>query len=395
MITIKRAGNLLEISDATLVSLLDEPLSYSHRVTYFGEKLMERLQYKREHPQERSFQPAFEFVKRTMYQVKDGRIYCAAGLKSRVFKSLSGYGLEYTYSDLRTNLLPAANYDRLSDLGEISFKYKQDQVLTTIDSCDGGIIVAPTGYGKTFILMLLLKLYPKSKIVVVSPGLDLLKSTYERLLSVCPDIGRIGGGKSELGYRVTLCSADSLHKADLEAAQLIIYDEVHSAGTDSRIKDLSRFTNAKFIGFSALFPARSDGADDMVEALFGPVLLRIHYDDAARNNAVTPIKVLMINVPPEDGVSYPYRSPVAWARHVYWRNDYRNGIIAKAVSKIPQWLGVQDPQVLVMVDKLDHAYELRKKIPDYEIVYASKSDEFHNQLVKRKLAKDDEEGMDF
>jgi ERCC4-related helicase len=124
------------------------------------------------------------------------------------------------------------------------------------------------------------------------------------------------------------------------------------------------------------------------------VLLRINYDDAAKHNAVTPIKVLMVNVPPEEGVSYPFRSPVAWARHVYWRNDHRNGIIAKAVAKIPQWLGQTDPQILVMVDKLDHAYELRKKLPDYDIVYASKSDEFHNQLVNRKLAKDDEIGMD-
>jgi hypothetical protein len=268
MIIIKRAGNLLEISDSTLQTILDEPLSYSHRITYFGPELMERLKYKRENPTERSFQPAFEFVKRSMYQVRDGKLFCAAGLKERVFRTLQSFGMQYEYQDLRTNLLPSANYEKLAELGEINFKYKQDVVITTIDTCDGGIIVAPTGYGKTFILMLLLKLYHKSRIVVISPGLDLLKSTYERLLSVCPDIGRIGGGKHEPSHRVTLCSADSVHKADLEKAQLIIYDEVHSAGTDARIKDLSRFTDAKFIGFSASFPARSDGADDLVEAIF-------------------------------------------------------------------------------------------------------------------------------
>jgi superfamily II DNA or RNA helicase len=393
MITIKRAGNLLEISDPALSSLLDESLSFYQRTAYYGKELLERYEYKNNNPADTSFNPQYSFVKRLMYQIKDGKLYAAAGLKTRVCAVLAARGIKYNFIDLRSKKLPQAEWDRLLDFKNLVFRYKQDQVLATIDSAEGGIIVAPPGYGKTRIIELLLKVYPKARILVVSPGLDLLKSTYDRLLAVTPDIGRIGGGKYEPDPRVTLCSADSLHRAYIEKADIIIYDEVHTAGTDARIRDLSRFTEAKFIGFSASFPGRSDGADDLVESIFGPVLLRIDYTDAAEHKAVVPIKVLMINIPPEPGVEYNIKSQVAWKRAVLWRNAHRNKLLAKALEKIPQWLNQPDTQILVMCETLDHCYELRKYAPEYKLVYATKSEDRHKQLVRRKLAEADEDEL--
>jgi len=69
-----------------------------------------------------------------------------------------------------------------------------------------------------------------------------------------------------------------------------------------------------------------------------------------------------------------FKEAITKQRNLIWRNLYRNKVIAQAVSeytKEDNTLGLQDPQVLILVGTTVHLENLSKLLPDYELVYNS------------------------
>jgi superfamily II DNA or RNA helicase len=389
VVSIKRCGNLLEVTATEdLYKYIAPALTYNHRTFFQGAELYKRKALARKDPHKR-INPEFEVVPKKLYQIHGNKLYCAAGLKAKIVTLLSNSNIKYTYEDLRKKKLPAANYDRLLEYPELDLRYKQADVLSIVDACDGGIFHAPTGYGKTFLMILLTVVYPTARILIVSPGIDLLKSTYERLLTYAPgNVGRVGNGKLELSERITLCSIDSLHKIDLGWYNLIVGDEVHSFATDVRAKNLcASYTDAKFIGFTASPNMRADGADAIIESIFGPVLLKIDYAEAVEAGSVAKINTVFVNVPKTD--DSPNVSGEMWQRKksAYWCNSQRNSLIASVCSRIPAYLQQDNPQMLIMVETVEHIYELRQYLPGWEVVYANMQDGELNSLRMRLISR--------
>lgn len=388
-VDIKRCGNLLEITAMPdLYKYLSPSLTYNHRTFFQGAELYKRKALARKEPHRR-INPDFEITPKKLYQITDGKLYCAAGLKARIVTLLSSSKIPYTYTDLRKKVLKEADYERLLEYPELDLRYKQADVLSTIDACDGGIFHAPTGYGKTFLMILLTVVYPTSRILIISPGIDLLKSTYERLIMYAPgNVGRVGNGKLETSERITLCSVDSLHKVDLGWYHLIVGDEVHAFATDARAKNLcATYTDAKFIGFTASPNMRADGADAIIESIFGPVLLKIDYSEAVQAGSVAKINTVFVNVPKTE--ESPNVTGEMWQRKrsAYWCNHQRNSLIASACSRIPDYLKQSNPQMLIMVETVEHIYELRQYLPGWEVVYANMQDGEFNSLRMRLISR--------
>jgi superfamily II DNA or RNA helicase len=372
---IRRSGNLLEFKGVHLLGppyQISETLSYWHRTWFKGEELRARYAYAETLPAGDRFRADMECSRRSLYSVDGQSVLCGAGLLKRLTDALTVNGIPHTFQDLRENKLQPAQFERLLNIPGLQFRHGQMEALAAIEDFLGGIIDCSTAFGKTFLICLLTAIYPQAKIMVISPGKDLIKSTYQRLLGFTHDVGRVGAGFEEPDKRVTLCSADSLHKARLGQQHLVLYDEVHTAGTDRRINALAGiYTDAKMIGLSASFNMRGDGADRMIESIFGPVILKINYDESAEAGAITPIRVMMEDVPPIEGYIPCSDKAVlpSKKRRAYWRNALRNDIIAEKVAQIPKIMEDADPQILIMVDTLDHAFELKRRLPEFELVY--------------------------
>lgn len=373
---IRRAGNLLEIEgDIRFIQLLQKKLVYTHK------KMLSPHEARMKSRGGRS--QRFEAEEKSLSWESGGKLYCPAGLYSRIVTISNAIKINIEFLDLRKNKLPPADFERLTKIPDLSFRYKQDQVLAVIDACEGGQIACPTGYGKTFIMVLLGYIYPHSRILFVSPGLDLLTSTASRLSTHFPaDVGRVGGGFSETNRRLTLCSADSLHKVRLDKYHLIVYDEVHTAATDKRAKALcGQSTDAKFIGLSASVNSRSDGADSVVESIFGPVVLQVSYEEAANAGIVSKINTLFIDVPPDDFMP-PITSDVYRKKgEAYWRNNYRHEKIAAFVRQIKNYIDEPDPQILIMCETVEHIFKLKSYLPEFEVVYSNMDDMLRKKLV--------------
>lgn len=404
---IRRSGNLIEVvGGAGFEYMLEPRLSYWHRVHYRGQVLRERQRTLQawkiaNDPRAAKFRPNMDLVRMKLYQIQGPNLACPAGLKSRVTALLDSQGVLWNYVDLRSRKLPPMAFNRLAELpGGLQFRHRQDEVLTTIDGTgmDNLIIVAPTGYGKSHLARLLAAVYPKSNLLFITPGLDVVRGFYEAMQPVvpAPDLGLVTGSKHQPDRRVVVCSLDSVHKTYMSRADLIVGDEVHEFGAAEAQKNLcGQFTEAKWLGLSASFPCRGDGADDVVEAMFGPKTLEISYQEAAEHKAVTPLCVLVLEIGPIPGYSNLTDDPDAWARKAYWRNDVRNKIYAEFLTHgLGQYVPVEDPQILCMVETIDHAFELRKHLPDYRLVYAVQGDQEQwskrkKQFANRKLWKSD------
>jgi superfamily II DNA or RNA helicase len=134
------------------------------------------------------------------------------------------------------------------------------------------------------------------------------------------------------------------------------------------------------IGLTASPTGRSDKADAFGEALFGPILVDVSYQDGVKGGNIVPITVRMIDVP--NGPDVSGRSNHVWVDRVgLWLNDQRNRVIRKSVRAVEIELG-ENAQILIMVDTTEHAYALGQYLPDYTVVTGEPSPDRVKQLRK-------------
>lgn len=284
-----------------------------------------------------------------------------AGLYSRVAKFLDGRGIEHDLEDFRDlkKLYPFPDFAKVGQLRE-----GQDRLLLAVAEHDGGLLVGGTGLGKSWLIRQVCKMYPTLNIVVTSPRIPVIKTLYDELKKELPwgTVGLITTGTCEQHRRVTLCTSKSLLRTDVHKCQLLMFDEAHGVGHNQTAEDVGAFVNARKFGFTATPKGRGDNAELVAEALFGPPLVTIDYEEAVSTGLVVPLEVQMIALP----ACYvpPVDQPIARKRHGYWRNNVRNMVIANVAKTFPD-----DEQVLIMVETLEHALYLHKQLPNFQVVY--------------------------
>lgn len=360
---IRRSGNLADMSidggrplDPETRELVESTLIYTHRKRNFG---MDRRAY-----------GAIQLEQRPLYRLDGlGRHVFGAGFIPRLQKLLTDSGRQVRLSRHEPDDLNPRRFEL--DWGLVMehfcdrFRPRQRDALAAIAANECGIIKMPTASGKGEIIKASCLMLSKARIDVVVPGKDLVCSLVDRLSMVLPNVGQVGAGKKNHG-RVTVYSADSLHLSD-GRSDVLLADEVHRLGAPSYAAALARYRYSRNFGLSASPTGRFDGADMEVEALFGPVIFEVSYQEAAGLGLVAPIRVEWVDVK-LDHNPCANKQDTAKERWGIWRNTERNAIIAKkALSYGP------DVQVLVMVRTLEHALYLRKHLPGFELCHSEQS----------------------
>lgn len=281
------------------------------------------------------------------------------GLYSRTIRHLRENKYEYELID-RSTPLPRPLLDKVT--GEL--REGQDVILATICSTRRGVIVSPPGSGKTYIIEQLCNIYPDQNILVVTGKSAVLKDIKRRVNEACPNRKLCivkAGSPPKTGCDVMVCSSKSLHKIDASWPDLLLFDEVHGAAAPGISLTLQAFAACRMLGFTASPKGRSDGAELLIEALFGPQICTIDYKDAQKAEVVAPIDVYMVKV---RAAEIEKTFPVARERHNIWRNTTRNRIIAEQAAKY------EDESVLILVNTVEHALFLKRHLPDYKVVHA-------------------------
>lgn len=139
-----------------------------------------------------------------------------------------------------------------------------------------GLVVLPTGAGKSFVAHLAIRDADRSTLVVV-PTLDLLGQWYDGLLAAfdVDEVGMVGGGTHDL-RPLTVSTYDSFH---IHAARwgdrfgTIVFDEAHHLAGPAYLRACETLIAPFRLGLTAT-PERPDGRDALLAGPLGPIVYR-------------------------------------------------------------------------------------------------------------------------
>jgi superfamily II DNA or RNA helicase len=322
---------------------LSKFLRYHHRE-------MKSIQYKRE----------CVFTEKLLYAADaDGAIYTLPGFYQDLVKLMNKNMDVVETEDFRTPM-DEPDWEAVKKI-----KLRDYQVQPVIDLLfkgkeDGGVINATGGFGKTHIQAVTYAAWNKLNTILAIPLKQVVLQTYEKFKQFFPDrhIGIMGDGKNDLSQDITITTFRSLQNCALEKCQLLLVDEMQSAGQDTFQNCLKQIKPYRMFGFSATTEGLFNNSDKLLKGLFGEDLIYFPYEDAENAGAVVPGMVYMIRMPDELIIDN-YNSIESKFKYGIKRCDKRNELIGKACALIPkEW------QTIVFIDHVkDHLVPMYKYMP--------------------------------
>jgi superfamily II DNA or RNA helicase len=216
-------------------------------------------------------------------------------------------GLRAQGVDLRDE---ARGYARLEALQHLSTRaprwYQEEAVAAWRQARWQGVIVLPTGAGKSYVAERVIAEARRSALIVV-PTLDLLSQWYGNLRAAFGvEVGLLGGGQHVV-EDLTVGTYDSvaLHAERLGARfGLVIWDEAHHLPAPMYARAAESLIAPLRLGLSAT-PERPDGLHAQMYALIGPVVYRREITELAGDFlAEYRTEVLTVRLSPEEQARY-------------------------------------------------------------------------------------------
>lgn len=353
-------------------AIIHEELSYTHRISLRRGEVYGGRVYDRD---------TVVAEKRRMFFEEGPYIICPVGFQYRIRKILTRLGKRWEEINHIKSVEPGpkgwpkpdryrTDFDRLHE--RMILRARQDECMAAMESRDYGQIGAPPGFGKTHLLAAYAVSHPDARIHIVTDSLDVQDTIWNRVSKYVSGVGLVNGSSHRWG-RVTVISAGSLHKVEFKDptsprfADTVLVDEADELMSPHFLEQLRRYRCCRMYALSATLAHRFDGAHAQLEAFFGEKVFEMTYEEAVNLGLVAPIRIEWL---PVDG-----SDPTALCNHSMlrkkwgiWAHDRRNDIIASRVSRI-----ADDQQVLVMVDTVEHALELKRRLPHFRLCYDGKS----------------------
>ncbi|MGC9105593.1 MAG: DEAD/DEAH box helicase [Thermoprotei archaeon] len=184
--------------------------------------------------------------------------------------------------------------------------YQEEALDSWLNNGGRGVVVLPTGAGKTAIA---LKAMSKLRVptLVVVPTIDLMEqwaSAIREKLGVNP--GRIGGGEDEASG-ITVITYDSAYSRAEELGDkflFLVFDEVHHLPSEGYSMMARLFAAPYRLGLTAT-PEREDGRHSLYPELVGPIVYRKGVRDlAGKYIADFEVRKVYVSMTPEERERY-------------------------------------------------------------------------------------------
>jgi len=187
--------------------------------------------------------------------------------------------------------------------------YQREAVHRWLEAEGRGVVVLPTGAGKTVVAMMAMEAIGARTLVVV-PTIELLEQwrveLVERLGLPADAVGVIGGGRRDQGpiTVITYQSAQAPGRL-LGGFGLVVFDEVHHLPAASYRRIPRRVGAPYLLGLSAT-TERVDGKEHDLHALVGPEVYRKLPVELARDGHIAQFveKRLFVDLSPQERLHY-------------------------------------------------------------------------------------------
>ena len=187
--------------------------------------------------------------------------------------------------------------------------YQKDAIRRWLGNGGRGVVVLPTGAGKTVVAFMALEQVPARTLVVV-PTIDLLHQWHRGLIERAgiPEehVGMVGGGRRD-ERAVTVMTYDSAAMPRRKLAQygLLVVDEVHHLPAPTYRAIAEKMAAPWRLGLSAT-PERSDGAHADLDDLVGAEVYRRLPSELAESGHIAHYKEkrVFVDLTPEERYRY-------------------------------------------------------------------------------------------
>jgi len=320
-----------------------------------------------------------------LYVISDDQktLFCPAGLLEVIKEHVKLQRQELVYTG-DSPVLPPYDPAQLPEL-----RPGQDVVLNAIATNPRGLIKCATAFGKSFLTATICALWRSKKFLVISTTSSVCNGLYKGIQERLPDeqvfrmFGGHSGNKMRKNCRVIVTTTASLHRIPRDWPDVIMFDEVHGAGSPTVSRQLTEFLRCICFGLSATPLDRSDSLNLVIESIFGRIIAEFSFEESRQKKLVAAVHVYAVRCNMPDVV---FRTDFEAEMLGYWYNHERNRRLCEAAHR----LCPQGP-TLHYVAKLEHALILRRSLlPNAPIAYGSLSKERAAEFKQMGLLTDQE-----
>jgi len=187
--------------------------------------------------------------------------------------------------------------------------YQREALRTWLANAGRGVVVLPTGAGKTVLALMALEQAPVRTLVIV-PTIDLLRQWRTGLIEKAgvpaDQVGIVGGGeRSPRAITVMTYDSAAMPRRSLADYGLLIVDEVHHLPAPTYRAIAAKAAAPWRLGLSAT-PERSDGAHVDLAELIGPEVYRRLPADLSRDGHIASYreKRIFVDLSPQERARY-------------------------------------------------------------------------------------------
>jgi len=302
-----------------------------------------------------------------LYEKYKSNYVVNGGLLVPFLRTLTLFGMTYELQILKQEAIKSK---AVKFGGRINLYDYQMDLVETIKKNDGcGLISAPTGSGKTIVGTEITSIYD-TPTVIIADKVNILEQWVEAFTKKRKSNIKFKKIKSVyVGYveeipRILLCTSlflapyykkpRQVHddiRSLISDCGLLIYDEVHRAGSESGITVLDNCQARYRIGLSGTLLKRTDGKDLEYVSRIGQLIAHIEQSSLLLDEKIVPIDIHYKSVRRIGSRKLNYQQAYDLA---IVKNTDRNDKIVDAVLEFMN----KDMKFIIFVDKIVHAQEL-------------------------------------
>ena len=263
---------------------------------------------------------------------KDGFVFLPRGFAGKLIKHCNEHSISYQFEDKRVKLEP------VQFKSTISLDEYQRKAVEATNTKDFGVIVAPPGAGKTIIGLHMIAERQQPTLIIVHRK-QLFDQWIERIQSFLGipkfRIGKIEGGKCEIGNEITVAMIQSLQSESLtdnvyHSFGTILVDECHHIPAKTFREVIINFHSYYLYGFTAT-PKRKNKDEELIFIHIGIIIHEIVFSPTEENHS----KQLSVTVQ-ETGLFTPFNAKtddLETLLHILIHDTTRNELIAKDIKR--------------------------------------------------------------
>lgn len=301
--------------------LIDNSESQIAGLTTEQHKVLKELMFYSEDPTAHFFSRSFRSPKRYLIDKKG---VFPTGLLYIVQSWLKTEKIPHKVEDKRIKPVPHKLFK--ASMRVTPYPEQENAAMAVLERIRG-IIVMPTGCGKSMVAALIIDRLQVNTLIVV-PSLELKRQLTEGLSEIFGGY-HVGG----LGCRIAIENVDSLDPDDnLEDYGCVIIDEFHHSGAKTyRNLNKKAWTKVFYkVGLTAT-PFRSKNNERLLlESVLSEVIYRVEYSDAVAKDYIVPIEAYYYELPKTEVKSSNWHGVYS---ELVVNNEYRNKLIADLLLK--------------------------------------------------------------